>query len=140
MNMTMELVVAAIVILIVALVVITIFGGSVTPIGGMTSAYSICKTQCTSSCQMSDGKSMPLTWELKTVKDASGNMMECSKAGSGLCSGTCDSCCQGWKTGTSGGGTAAGTKDCTIYTIKAACENQGCRWAPNADGVTGKCS
>jgi hypothetical protein len=77
MNMTMELVVAAIVVLIVALVVITIFGGSITPIGGMTSADSICRTQAKSSCM--SGCTMPLTWNLPTVKDASGNMIECSK-------------------------------------------------------------
>ena len=134
----MELVVAAIVILIVALVVITIFGGSITPIGGMTSAQSICKTQCISSCQMSNGASIPLTWNLETVRDTkstTGKLVSCSSFYQGT---TCDVCPE-WKTGQSGGGAGSGGRvACTNYKTKITCTTNSCTWTGSDD--SGSCS
>ncbi|MBM3303782.1 MAG: hypothetical protein FJY76_01695 [Candidatus Aenigmarchaeota archaeon] len=65
MNTTLAVVVSAIVILIAALVVITIFGGGMGQVGTLTNADSICRTQAASSCR-STGQ-MPLTWDIPSV-------------------------------------------------------------------------
>jgi len=65
MNTTLAVVVSAIVILITALVVITIFSGGIGQVGTLTNAQSICDTQAASSCMST--KSMPITWKIPTV-------------------------------------------------------------------------
>ena len=61
MNITLTVVVSAIVILITALLVITIFGGSMGNIGTTTSAASVCETTCASSCKAVGQP--PITWK-----------------------------------------------------------------------------
>ena len=65
MNTTLAVVVSAIVILITALVVITIFSGGVGQVGSMTNSQSVCQTQARSSCYAAC--SLPLTWSVPTV-------------------------------------------------------------------------
>jgi len=65
MNTTLAVVVSAIVILITALVVITIFSGGINQVGSLTNARSICQTQASSSCRSTN--SLPLTWNIPTV-------------------------------------------------------------------------
>jgi len=70
MNITLTVVVSAIVILITALVVITIFGSGIGQVGSLTEATALCKTQCDSTCKATG--SPPMTWGSPTVKDETG--------------------------------------------------------------------
>ena len=114
MNTTLAVVVSAIVILITALVVITIFSGGAGQIGGLTNAQSVCQTQgrsaCTSTCNL------PLTWNVPTVNN-NGVLQSCKDATSGV--STCDGfqnwikpqLCGGTGTTTPGGGATPGGAD-----------------------------
>jgi hypothetical protein len=81
MNITLTVVVAAIVILITALVVITIFGSGISQVGSIAQANSVCRTQCEASCKATG--SPPITWTAPTVKDADGNLKSCAEIISG---------------------------------------------------------
>jgi hypothetical protein len=111
MDTTLALVVAAIVILITALVVVTIFGNAMTPLGGISSAESVCRTQCVASCKMSNGQSMPLTWDVPTVRRGTDSQLVACGSFMGK---TCDACNE-WKTGTSSSTPSTTTKGCTDY-------------------------
>ncbi len=91
MNITLTVVVAAIVILITALVVITIFGGGIKQVGGIAEAKALCQSQCESTCRATGG--VPITWSVPTVRDASGAPQSCQYLlGTATCSkdtGTC---------------------------------------------------
>lgn len=65
MNIALTVVVSAIVVLIVALVVLTIFSGGAGQIGGLTSPEAVCKNQGASSCA-STGQ-LPFTWNVETA-------------------------------------------------------------------------
>lgn len=64
MSDTLAVVVAAIVILITALVIITIFSGSISPVGGIVEARSNCKIQAQTSCAAAG--QLPETWNTPT--------------------------------------------------------------------------
>jgi len=117
METTLTVVVAAIVILITALVVITIFGSGITQVSGIMQARSICQTQCEASCRATG--TPPITWNVPTIRDENNNVMSCQ--GIGL-SCTQDDCNRiRGTTGGGGGGTPA-TDTCTgIGTCKSAC-------------------
>ncbi len=106
MNTTLAVVVSAIVILVTALVVITIFSGGAGQIGSITNAQSICQTQGRSSC-LSTGQ-LPLTWEIPTVSipasDGVNIMVSCSDERVTNCRETCENCNYP-KSETSGGST-----------------------------------
>jgi len=87
MNITLTVVVSAIVILITALVVITIFGGSMGNIATTTQGKSVCEASCTSSCRSLGVP--PITWNAETVRDANGNPTTCQAlAGTCTCTGS----------------------------------------------------
>ena len=77
MNMTLAVVVAAIVILITALVIITIFGTGIGQVGSLVEAESYCRSQAAASCRATN--SLPVTWDIETVK-VNGAPMSCKKA------------------------------------------------------------
>jgi hypothetical protein len=66
MNITLTVVVAAIVILITALVVITIFGSGMTNVGTMAQAKAFCETQCRTTCEITGNP--PTTWNVPNVR------------------------------------------------------------------------
>ncbi len=78
MNITLTVVVAAIVILITALVVITIFGSGMTNVGSMAELESFCKTQCETSCRTTGQP--PVTWNVNNVQDKNGQLTSCGAA------------------------------------------------------------
>jgi len=117
MNIALTVVVAAIVILITALVVITIFGSGVTQVSGIAEARSLCQTQCQTSCQATGSK--PITWGVPTVRDSGGDLKSCEGLGlSCPCSGTTPS----------GGGT---TGNCIG---RGRCSSSGCASNENSLG------
>ncbi len=79
MNITLTVVVAAIVILITALVVITIFGSGMTQVGGIAQAKSVCESQAAASCAATN--QCPLTWNTPTIRDSEGKTMSCADSG-----------------------------------------------------------
>jgi 3',5'-cyclic AMP phosphodiesterase CpdA len=85
METTLAVVVSAIVILITALVVITIFGGGVGQVGTLSNSQSICEAQARSSCSATG--QMPLAWSTPSVNqpDAEGknHLVSCSTASNG---------------------------------------------------------
>jgi hypothetical protein len=66
MNITLTVVVAAIVILITALVVITIFGSSMNQVGTMAQARAYCEATCQASLKSTGG--IPITWDVPNVR------------------------------------------------------------------------
>ena len=62
MNITLTVVVAAIVILITALVVITIFGSGIANVGTLAEAKTVCKTTYETTCRTSNVK--PQIWNV----------------------------------------------------------------------------
>ena len=88
MNITLTVVVAAIVILITALVVITIFGSGMTNVGSIAEAEAFCKTQCEAACRTTSG--IPITWSVNNI-NKNGVPTSCqAEVGTATCSGqTC---------------------------------------------------
>jgi len=80
MNITLTVVVAAIVILITALVVITIFGTGITQVTSITQAKAICATQIQSTCSWAHDE--PPTWTSKNLRVGE-TPMSCAEALSG---------------------------------------------------------
>lgn len=109
METTLTVVVAAIVILITALVVITIFGSGITQVSGIMQARSICQTQCEASCRATG--TPPITWNVPTIRDENNNVMSCQGIGLSCTQDECNTI-----RGTSGGGGASGGG--TAYTCK----------------------
>ena len=66
MNITLTVVVSAIVILITALVVITIFGSGITQVTSITQAKAICATQMQSTCSWAHAN--PATWTSQNLR------------------------------------------------------------------------
>ena len=66
MSHTLVIVVSAIVILVAALVIITIFGSGVQQVASLAQAEAFCKTSAESSCKTTG--MMPPTWNAPTVK------------------------------------------------------------------------
>jgi len=60
MNTSLEIVVVAIILLVVALVLLTIFGSGITPIANLTSFQNSCRTTGKVSCE--GGGIQPVTW------------------------------------------------------------------------------
>ena len=88
MNITLTVVVAAIVILITALVVITIFGTSMTQVGTIAQAKAYCETTCQASCSATGAK--PVTWDVPNVRIGdSTTPVACSHSSVGASSCTC---------------------------------------------------
>jgi hypothetical protein len=88
-SMTIYLIVAAVVILITALVILTIFGTGIQPIVDITQAKSICIQQGTITCKTT-GK-LPPTWEIPTMNTNEGPLA-CSDSKLANCKDTCDNC------------------------------------------------
>ena len=70
MNITLTVVVAAIVILITALVVITIFGGGMGQVGSVADAEAQCRSSGTIACRSTGG--LPVTWRVPSMKTEKG--------------------------------------------------------------------
>ncbi|MBM3303781.1 MAG: hypothetical protein FJY76_01690 [Candidatus Aenigmarchaeota archaeon] len=77
MNTTLAVVVSAIVILIAALVVITIFSGGITQVATLAQAKTICSTQYITMCQSTGQK--PTTWDINNMNVA-GDIKSCAEA------------------------------------------------------------
>ncbi len=79
MNTTLAVVVSAIVILITALVVITIFSSGITQVGTLSQAKTLCSTQYITMCQSTGQK--PVTWDIKNM-NVNGVIQSCAEAAS----------------------------------------------------------
>ena len=66
MSTTIVIIVAAVVILVTALVILTIFGNSLTPIVGISQAKAQCQTAAESSCKLTN--QLPPTWNSPMYK------------------------------------------------------------------------
>jgi len=82
MNITLSVVVAAIVILITALVIITIFGQSIGNVATIAEGETYCRTVLEASCKTANSK--PTVWKV----NIGGNVQECSGL-PGISSCTC---------------------------------------------------
>ena len=85
MNTTLAVVVSAIVILITALVVITIFSGGMQQIGTISQAKTLCTTNFITTCQ-STGQTPP-TWTVANM-NVNGVVQACSTIATCSCAGT----------------------------------------------------
>jgi hypothetical protein len=88
-SATLIIIVTAIVILIAALVVLTIFGSGITPIVDLTAQKNICLQQAGVTCQTT--KQMPPTWNAQVQYTKDGKIEQGSCASITGCSG-CDGC------------------------------------------------
>lgn len=68
MTDTLTIVVSAIIILIIALVLITIFSGSITPVASLGQAKNNCQIQGQTTCGSTGA--LPATWSIKSLKVA----------------------------------------------------------------------
>jgi hypothetical protein len=93
MNTSLELVVVAIILLVTALVILTIFGNSLIPVTDFASARSICYQSGASSCVLTG--QLPGTWNSQNIryKDTNGDTKTTSCATLTGCSGTCKTSC-----------------------------------------------
>ena len=82
MNTTLAVVVSAIVILITALVVITIFSGGMQQIGTISNARTLCETNYRTIC-MGTGQ-QPSTWGIGNM-NVNGAIMSCSQVLNCVC-------------------------------------------------------
>ncbi|MBU0953635.1 MAG: hypothetical protein KKA90_04445 [Nanoarchaeota archaeon] len=84
-TQTLWIIVAAIVIMVTALVVLTIFGTSIVDFTSLGEASAFCQTQAASTCEAA--KALPPTWHADTVSVngeptscfATTNIAECSQ-------------------------------------------------------------
>lgn len=83
MNTTLSVVVSAIVILITALVVITIFSGGITQVGTLGQAKTLCETNFRTIC-LSTGQT-PTTWDIKSM-NVNGEIKSCRDVVTCTCS------------------------------------------------------
>lgn len=85
MSTTLVIIVTAVVVLVTALVLLTIFGGSMTPIGSITQAQNQCALQAKQLCETTGA--LPPTWELNTMV-VDGTPRSCAyfcRSGTGAC-------------------------------------------------------
>jgi hypothetical protein len=88
MRTELELVIIAIMLLVAALVVLTIFAGGMRPFGDITSARSSCLNSGKSSCETS-GVS-PFNWATKSIMKPDGTYTSCAEL-----LNVWGTCCQG---------------------------------------------
>jgi sensor histidine kinase regulating citrate/malate metabolism len=81
MKMTIELLIAAIVILIVALVVLTIFGTGIGQMSSITDLQNSCRNQAMSTCRATC--ELPVGWKEINYRLADGSTKTCADALSG---------------------------------------------------------
>ncbi len=94
MSATLMIVVTAVVILIIALVLITIFSGSITPLASLAQAANNCRVQGQTTCDSTGA--LPATWGIKSLKVAdSTELQSCQKLWQGC--NTCAECREKWK-------------------------------------------
>ncbi|MBU0953637.1 MAG: hypothetical protein KKA90_04455 [Nanoarchaeota archaeon] len=86
-SQTLWIIVAAIVIMVTALVVLTIFGAGITPVTNLTSAKSSCVAQFEISC-VATGTNTPPGWTASTLKLPDGSVTSCSKLTTCECTST----------------------------------------------------
>ena len=88
MSETLMIVVSAIIILIVALVLITMFSSSITPLGNLAQAKNNCMVQAKSTCASTGA--LPVTWAVQSVKTSDSDaLLSCKSLWS-----DCDCCPQ----------------------------------------------
>lgn len=84
MRESLELVIIAITLLVAALVILTIFGSSMTPFGWFASSKNLCISEFSNACQATGG--IPASWNTPKYKDASsGQLLACSSMVSCTC-------------------------------------------------------
>jgi hypothetical protein len=91
-SATLLIIVSAIVILIAALVVLTIFGSGITPIVDLTNGRNLCLQQVAQSCTITGD--VPPTWNAATMNVKEGDKilsLPCSDAKLANCK-TCQEC------------------------------------------------
>lgn len=76
MRTELELVIIAIMLLVAALVVLTIFAGGLGPFGTLTNARSSCANAGKSSCETSG--IAPFNWETKSIQKPDGTYTSCA--------------------------------------------------------------
>lgn len=85
MSQTLYIIVAAVVILVSALVILTVFGSGINPLASISSAESSCMINAKSTCDLTG--QLPMTWESNTVNDG-GKPTSCSEVlGCNSCAG-----------------------------------------------------
>jgi len=89
LSTSLEIAIAAIVILIVALVILTIFSGSIWPVGDFTAVQGICKSKGSSICSVT--RSLPNDWNSK-VNYRVGNNIEESTCAALVGCNSCQGC------------------------------------------------
>ncbi|MFH1444956.1 MAG: hypothetical protein ABIF08_00560 [Nanoarchaeota archaeon] len=96
LSQTLYLVVVAVVLLIVALVLLTIFNIGIGPVGGLTEARNNCNLQGKSSCQATGV--LPINWEFETIVNPDYPTVTGSKAFTSCDSLTTTHDCSKWLT------------------------------------------
>jgi hypothetical protein len=76
MSQTLVIIVAAVVVLVTALILLTIFGTGMAPISTLSEARNSCRLQGESICK-STGQ-LPPTWDLQTIK-VGGELLSCNQ-------------------------------------------------------------
>ena len=94
MSATLMIVVTAIIVLIIALVLITIFSGSITPLASLAQSKNNCRVQAESTCPSTGA--LPATWGIASLKvPDSDQLKSCQELWNGCT--TCASCQNQWK-------------------------------------------
>ena len=93
MSTTLNVVVTAIVVLIIALVLITIFSGAITPLASLAQARNNCMVQGKTTCDSTGA--LPITWEIKSLKVADSDILQSCKELWSECK-TCAECRAKW--------------------------------------------
>ncbi|MFH1444955.1 MAG: hypothetical protein ABIF08_00555 [Nanoarchaeota archaeon] len=75
LSQTLYLIVAAIIILIVALVLLTMFGGTMQHVGSFAQAKSICEQEASFTCKTTG--TLPSSWSIITL-DVAGEQVSCA--------------------------------------------------------------
>lgn len=78
MSTTLTVVVTAIIVLIMALVLITIFSSAITPLATIAQATENCRIQGQATCDTTG--SLPVTWGTSTLKDPQSNALTSCQA------------------------------------------------------------
>lgn len=76
MSMTLTIIVAAVVILVTALVLLTIFGTGITPVASIAEAKAQCTFQAETLCKTTG--THPPTWNMKTM-NVGGELKSCEE-------------------------------------------------------------
>jgi len=122
MRMSLEVVMVAVILLVMAVVLIAFFVNGLRPGVEMTDARNTCITMASASCQ--SFKAMPPTWSIPTINTKSGlqSCEQITKIGN-----DCKNfgVTTGGGTPAGGGATPGGGGTGTPITTKAACDNKG---------------